>query len=89
MINTMNRKMTKLVEKSRVYKEEYAKAWAFNNKTAAKIMSTVMGEAWLIQNKDHEEKQVMQLWQGGEVGTNFTTATQSRARFNEINGTNI
>ena len=73
----MNRQLIKLVEKSRVYTDEYDNA--FNNKTVAKVMSNEVGKAWLIQNKGHQTKQVLQLWQGGECQINFTTDEQSKA----------
>ena len=83
----MNRKMTKLVAKSRVHQDEFENA--FNNKTVTKLISSQLGKAWLIQNKEHPTKQVLQLWEGGEETINFTTDMQSRAIYNELNGTNI
>ena len=83
----MNRQMTKLVAKSRVHEDEFENA--FNNKTVTKMISSQLGKAWLIQNKGHQDKQVLQLWEGGEETINFTTDMQSKAIYNKKNGTNI
>ena len=72
----MNRALVKLIKNSRVHPEEFKNA--FSNKTATKIISAEVGEAWLIQNLGHPVKQVKELWMGGNLEVVFSAPEQSR-----------